>query len=139
MTKLSLFSIVLSFLMLIAPVKAQEAPAPWQDVITGQVEAFRLHDSPAALSFAGASFKENFADPEQFYLAIANWGYAPILESRSHSFGSYQLVEAGVVLQRVTFTGKDQALYEAIYQLNLEADGWRVGGVQLIRTPGVGV
>ncbi len=61
----------------------------------------------------------------------------PIMESRSHSFGPYELVEPNVVLQNVKFVGNDLALYEAVYQLNKEADGWRVGGVQLIKTPGV--
>ena len=42
-----------------APVLAQEetAPAPWQEVISAQVQAFRDHDAPAAFSYAGASFQ----------------------------------------------------------------------------------
>lgn len=141
MTKLSLFGVILSLFLLIVPAQAQDKPpeAAWQDVITGQIEAFREHDSPAALSFAGATFKASFTDPEQFYIAIANMGYSPIMTSRGHTFGPYEMVEAGVVLQRVTLTGNDQSLYDAIYQLNLEPDGWRVGGVQLVKTPGMGV
>ena len=140
MTKLSWFGVIFSLFLLIAPAQAQEvdaAASEWQGVITGQVEAFRVHDAPVAQSFAGATFKASFTDPEQFFMAIMSWGYAPIMESRSHSFGPYELVEPNVVLQNVKFVGNDLALYEAVYQLNKEADGWRVGGVQLIKTPGV--
>jgi hypothetical protein len=107
-------------------------------VITGQVEAFRRHDAAGALSFAGASFKQEFADPALFEQAIREWGYAPLMESRSHSFGAYQQVSDIVVLQAVKFTGPDSVLYDAIYQLNREPEGWRVGGVQLVKTAAMG-
>ena len=141
MAKLSWFGVLLSILLLLAPAaRAQDDPAAaeWQAVITGQVEAFRMHDAPGALSFAGASFKQNFTNPADFEQAIRDWGYGAIMESRSHSFGPYQQVNETVVLQAVKFTGPDSVLYEAIYQLNKEPDGWRVGGVQLIKTAGMG-
>ena len=43
-----------------------------------------------------------------------------------------------VVMVGGSSTGKTRSLYEAIYQLNKEASGWRVGGVQLIKTAGMG-
>ena len=141
MTKLSWFGILLSLLLVFAPAaQAQDDPAAaeWQAVITGQVEAFRMHDGAGALSFAGASFKQNFPDPAAFEKAIRDWGYGAIMESRSHSFGPYQKVNDLVVLQAVRFTGPDSVLYDAIYQLNKEADGWRIGGVQLVKTTGMG-
>lgn len=140
MTKLSWFGALLSLLLLVAPAQAQDdiMAAEWQAVITGQVEAFRVHDAPAALSFAATSFKQNFPDPAAFEQAIRDWGYEAIMESRTHSFGPYQQVNETMVLQAVRFTGPDSILYEAIYQLNREPDGWRVGGVQLMKTAGMG-
>jgi hypothetical protein len=142
MTKLSWFGVLLSLLLFIAPAQgqAQDDPlaAEWQAVITGQVEAFRAHDGAGALSFAGASFKQNFTNPADFEKAIRDWGYSAIMDSRSHSFGPYQQVNEDVVLQAVKFTGPDSVLYEAIYQLNREPEGWRVGGVQLVKTTGMG-
>lgn len=141
MTKLSWLGMLLSLVLAFAPAaQAQDDPVAteWQAVITGQVEAFRMHDAPAALSFAGTTFKQNFPDPADFEKAIRDWGYAAIMDSRSHSFGQYEQVSGTAVLQAVTFTGPDSVLYEAIYQLNKEPDGWRVGGVQLIRTAGMG-
>jgi hypothetical protein len=141
MTKLSWFGVFLSLFLAVAPpAQAQDdaVAAEWQAVITGQVEAFRIHDGAGALSFAGASFKQNFPDPAAFEKAIRDWGYAAIMDSRSHSFGPYQQVNENVVLQAVRFTGPDSVLYDAIYQLNKEPDGWRVGGVQLVKTTGMG-
>ena len=141
MAKLSWFGVFLSLFLAVAPpAQAQDdaVTAEWQAVITGQVEAFRIHDGAGALSFAGASFKQNFPDPAAFEKAIRDWGYAAIMDSRSHSFGPYQQVNENVVLQAVRFTGPDSVLYDAIYQLNKEPDGWRVGGVQLVKTTGMG-
>ena len=140
MRKLSWLGVLLGFLLLVAPSQAQDdiMAAEWQAVITGQVEAFRVHDAPAALSFAATSFKQNFPDPAAFEQAIRDWGYGAIMDSRTHSFGPYQQVNEGIVLQAVRFTGPDSVLYEAIYQLNKEPEGWRVGGVQLMKTAGMG-
>lgn len=141
MTKLSWFGVVLAVLMLVVPAaRAQDDPlaAEWQAVITGQVEAFRTHDGTAALSFAGSFFQQTFADPEIFLQQIEAWGYGAIMESRSHSFGPFQQVNPDVVLQAVRFTGPDSILYEAVYQLNREASGWRIGGVRLLKTAGMG-
>lgn len=141
MTKLSWFGVLLALMMLAAPAaQAQDDPlaAEWQAVITGQVEAFRTHDGTAALSFAGTFFQQNFADPEAFLAQIEAWGYGAIMESRSHSFGPFEQVEPNVVLQAVRFIGPDSILYEAVYQLNREESGWRIGGVQLLKTTGMG-
>lgn len=140
MTKLSWFGVLLALVLFVAPAQAQDdiVAAEWQAVITGQVEAFRAHDAPGAFSYAAASFHQNFATPDAFVQAIRDWGYEAIMDSRTHSFGPYEQVNENVVLQAVRFTGPDSVLYEAIYQLNKEPDGWRVGGVQLMKTAGMG-
>jgi hypothetical protein len=118
---------------------AQPVATPWQDVITGQVQAFRDHDAPAALSFAGAGFQTRFKSPEEFFVAIMGSGYAPIMESRSHTFGPFQKIDDKTVAQQVRFSGADQRLYEAVYVLVEEEGGWRVQGVQLAKTEAVGI
>jgi Domain of unknown function (DUF4864) len=131
------------FLMFVAalPAAAQESPAPtpWQDVITSQVQAFRDHDAKAALSFAGQGFQAAFPSPESFYVSIMSSGYAPIGLSASHSFGTFQMVGDKSVAQVVKFLGAKQELYEAIYLLTEEPMGWRVQGVQLAKTPAIGI
>lgn len=112
---------------------------PWQDAITNQIQAFRDHDAPVAFSYAGAAFQVNFPSAEDFFIAIINGGYAPIMESKSHSFGKYQMIGEVGVIQEVRFTGNDQAIYGAIYQMTKEPEGWRVQGVQMFKEAGVAI
>lgn len=112
---------------------------PWQSVITSQIEAFRLKDAPGAFQYAAAGFQETFPTAEAFFVAIIASGYAPIMESRSHSFGGFRMMGDKVVEQEVRLVGNDQSLYEALYQLGEEPDGWRVRGVKLVKQPGMGV
>ena len=124
--------------VLFSAARAEDA-APWQDVITSQVQAFRDHDAPAALSFAGQGFQTRFKSAEEFFVTIMGSGYAPIMQSRSHSFGPFQKIDDKTVAQQVRFSGADQRLYEAIYVLVEEEAGWRVQGVQLAKTAAVGI
>ncbi len=136
-------SVVMALAMLLSPlvlpVRAQQEAPAWQVSITGQIEAFRHMDAAGAFSYAGAAFQVSFPTPEAFFLTIVGSGYAAIMESQSHSFGSFRMVDDTSVLQAVTLVGKDQSLYEAIYQLTEEPAGWRVQGVQLTKLDGMGV
>ena len=131
--------------MLGAMAQAQDAAAPavaiepWQSVITSQIEAFRAKDAPGAFQYAGAGFQVAFPTAEAFFGAIVGSGYAPIMESRSHSFGEFKKMGDKAVVQEVKLVGNDQSLYEAFYQLAEEENGWRVQGVQLMKQPGMGV
>ena len=143
MTRLSWLGVVLSAVLTFgAAAQAQDttpSPTEWQAVIAGQIRAFRVHDAPGALSFAGDEFKARYTDPEEFVAAIITSGYGPIVESRSQSFGDFRLIAPDQVVQEVKLTGNDQAIYEAFYVLGKESGAWRVHGVQLQKTPGMGV
>jgi hypothetical protein len=107
----------------------ERADAPWQTVISNQIEAFRLQDGAGALAVASAGFKAQFTDPQLFYETILAAGYGPILESRSHTFGEFQRIGADAAIQIVLIVGPEQDLYEAIYEMRNEVEGWRVFGV----------
>lgn len=146
MTKFSLAGVLVPLMLMVAPVNADDATAPpapspieWQATITGQIEAFRTHDAPGALSYAAAVFHQAYPDPKDFFIAIISSGYAPIMESTSESFGPYELLQPDQVMQDVKLMGKDQVIYDAIYSLTKEEGGWRVSGVQLQKTQAVGV
>lgn len=126
-------------LMLVVPVAAQQEATPWQDTITGQIEAMRIGDAATALGYAGAAFQVAFPDPAAFLVVVAQSGYEPILTSASHSFGPFQKLDAKSVMQQVHLVGKDQRLYEVFYQLMEEPGGWRVEGVQLTNSNAIGV
>lgn len=141
-------------LVLAAPAVAVETPAvpatpdvqaapmiatEWQDVITGQIEAFRAHDAAGAFQYAAAPFQTAFPSAEAFFATIVGSGYAPIMESTAHSFGEFTQLDEQHVAQEVKLTAKDLTLFEAIYVLTREANGWRVSGVQLAKTPGISI
>lgn len=113
--------------------------AAWQAVITGQIEAFRSGDGEEALSLAGEAFQARFKDPDAFVDAISASGYEPLVHSLSHSFGDFARPDPTHVVQVVKVVGPDQLLYQALYQLEEEADGWRVEGVALSREEGVAI
>lgn len=125
--------------MLTFSAQAEDVPKPWQDVITSQIQAFRDHDAPAALSYAGRGFQVTFPSPEAFFVSIISSGYAPIMESSSHSFGEFTMVGDTSVAQEVKLVGQDQKFYEALYLLTREETGWRVQGVRLVATDAVGI
>lgn len=114
------------------------APDDWQAVIKGQIAAFHAGDGAKALSFASAQFRDGFDDPQAFLSAVAAWGYAPILTSRSESYGKFTLVAPDEVVQSVTILGPDMVVYLALYDLQKEVDGWRVKAVQMSKTGGMG-
>ncbi|WEK05394.1 MAG: DUF4864 domain-containing protein [Candidatus Devosia phytovorans] len=135
-----ILAVILMVLGLCAPALAQEE-MPWQASVSGQIEAFRSGDGETALSFAGQAFRSQFdGQPEAFIVAIGAIGYTPIVESRSHGFGSFNRISDTMVMQVVKFVGRDQSLYEAIYQLADEpGEGWRVQGVVLRKEAGIGI
>lgn len=123
----------------VAPMQPESAAEPWQEVITSQIDAFRHKDAPGAFQYAAAAFQTSFPSAEAFFVTIVSSGYAPIMESRSHTFGAFKMVDDKTVLQEVKLLGNDQGLYEAFYQLTEEPVGWRVQGVQLMKQPGMGI
>lgn len=135
-------SMVLLPVMMLVPARAEDpAPVPeaWQAAITAQIVAFRQHDAEAAFVYAAAPFHEGALTAEQFFDAIVGSGYAPIMTSKSHSFGPYKVLDDGSVGQVVHFVDADQKLYDAVYALSLEGSEWRVDGVQMMKVEGMGV
>jgi hypothetical protein len=127
------------------PQPPQSAPqvvvpaSEWQSVITGQIEAFRHHDATSAFSYAGAVFRVSFPDAATFYEVILASGYEPLMKSRTHTFGEFVRIDNKTVAQLVHIVGSDNLLYEALFRMGEEPDGWRVEGVALAKKPGVAI
>lgn len=133
---------VAGLLLLVAVPALAQGVAPeeaWQKVITGQIEAFRHGDAPEAFALAGTGFQDTFPNAVTFFEVIIASGYAPIMLSKSHSFGAFQRTDDKGVAQVVKFVGPHQEIYEAVYQLVEEANGWRVQGVSLGKPAGIAV
>ena len=115
------------------------ADAPWQAAITGQLEALRAGNGAAALDFAGAEFKAAYPDPKLFYGSLASSGYEPLVHSRSHTFGAFTRIDDNTATQIVIVVGPDQHVYEALYQVGQEPDGWRIKGVVIRQQPAIAI
>jgi hypothetical protein len=122
-----------------SPADVVPDPSAWQNVITGQIEAFRHGDAPTAFGFAAAPFQTAFPDAVTFMESIAASGYTPIFTSVSHSFGKFTKLDDQTVMQIVNLVGAKQELFDAVYQLTKEPGGWRVVGVQLMKSNGIAV
>lgn len=139
------FALIALLAVMMVPALAQQESADpptergWQTVITNQIEAFRAGDAGAALELAGSGFKQTYDNPERFMSDVLSWGYEPILQSVSHSFGEFRPGGEGVILQIVQVIGSDQGYYEAMYQMHYEDGGWRILGVAMGPKTGVGI
>jgi hypothetical protein len=118
---------------------SEPAASAWQDVISQQLQAFHDRDSDMAVHLSVAAVHASFGDPRQFIVALAHSGYAPLLDSRSHTFGLFSHRPDGSVLQEVKLVGGDQMIYEAIYSMRLEDGTWRVSEVGRLEKLGVAV
>jgi hypothetical protein len=133
---------VVMVLLSAQPALAQEAAKPetaWKAAITGQIEAFRSDDGEKALLYAGEAFRQEFTDPDEFVAAIAQMGYEPLVHSRSHSFGAFEQFDETHAMQIVNIVGPDQLVYEALYQMMMEPEGWRVEAVTMRQAEGLAV
>ncbi|MBJ3783518.1 DUF4864 domain-containing protein [Devosia sediminis] len=128
-------------LALLSPATGQELDTerPWEVSVTGQIEALRDGDGAAALALAGAGFRAAYMDPQDFIADIERSGYKPIGASRTHTFGTYRELASGMVVVSVELIGTDGQVWEAIYQVADEPEGWRVQGVVLRSTPGIAI
>ncbi|MGV3651380.1 MAG: DUF4864 domain-containing protein [Devosia sp.] len=107
--------------------------AAWQAVVGAQIAAFRDRDAEAAFGYAGAAFQQTYPSADLFFVVIMGSGYAPIMDSRSHSFGRFVKTSETEVVQEVQLVAPDRSIFTAAYQLKLEEAGWRVQGVALRR------
>jgi Domain of unknown function (DUF4864) len=115
-----------------------EADFAWRQVIIEQVAALRAGDAAAAFALAGAGFHESYTDPARFVADIRQAGYGPLLDSHGLKFGKFERVD-DVVAQAISFIAPDQQIYEGLYTLKMEAEGWRVQGVTIRAQNALGV
>ena len=93
-----------------------------QSTIDRQLKAFQANDGALAYSFAAPSIKRIFPTVEAF-MGMVTQGYAPVRRPRSYSFGKVQEMSPTAIVQQVILVGPDGKTYEAVYTLEMQADG----------------
>ncbi|MGB8817412.1 MAG: DUF4864 domain-containing protein [Rhizobiaceae bacterium] len=103
-----------------------------QDIIRGQIEAFKSGQDAAAYSFASPTVKGFFPDVSIF-MDMVKRGYQPVYNPKNYDFGRTKEPADGTVIQEVLVTGPDGKPWTAIYTLVRQSDGlWKINGVQLL-------
>jgi hypothetical protein len=115
---------------------AQADQGAIQDVIAGQIDAFQRDDFDEAFSYASPIIQHIFRSPAQFG-AMVKQGYPMVYRPQGIRFG--EISERGELsYQLVTFAGPNGRSYLAEYEM-LQLDGaWKINGVRLLDTAGLG-
>jgi hypothetical protein len=107
-----------------------------QQVIGGQIEAFKAGDGAKAYSYAAPSIKQVFTTVDIF-MNMVQTGYMPLYKPESYVFGKNALI-SGQVHQEVLVTDAQGKQWQAVYTLVRQDDGsWKVTGVKLNPYTGV--
>ena len=103
-----------------------------QGVILAQVLAFARDDAAAAYAQAAPAIREIFPAPDIFMSMVQN-GYAPVYRHKSFEFGESKS-EGNSIAQRVHIVDANGEAWEALYTLELQADGsYKITGCSLLK------
>ena len=103
-----------------------------QDIIRGQIEAFKSGQDAVAYSYASPYVKGFFPDVSIF-MDMVKRGYQPVYNPKNYDFGRVKEPADGTVIQEVLVTGPDGKPWTALYTLVRQPDGaWKINSVQLL-------
>jgi Domain of unknown function (DUF4864) len=103
-----------------------------QQVIQGQMNAFKVDDWNAAFAYAAPSIQTKFQSPQVFSQMVTQ-AYQPVYRPRGVEFREVKASEFGPT-QEVFVVGPDGLSYLAYYTMEKQADGtWRISGCFLVR------
>ncbi len=105
-------------------------------IISMQIQAFRDNEPDEAYSFASDFIKAKFPSPAIF-MAMVKGSYPMIWGPEKYKFVE-QRNHASNVIQRVVFTDTDDNLYFFDYLLLKTDNTWKIHGVYLVQSGGVG-
>ena len=128
-------------LMSLNPVLADDLAPPdrlaVQQVISGQLEAFKVDNGPLAYSYAAPLVTKVFPTVDIF-MTMVKRGYQAVYTNSQYKFGEIVTDTLGRPAQHVTITAGDGKRYEAIYAMEKQLDGnWKIAGVQMVEIPGL--
>lgn len=129
MRRLSVLAI--SLLLTTASFAGEAEVKAAQGSIDAQIRAFKADDNALAYSYAAPNIQRMFPTVDAF-MGMVNNGYQPVWKPQAYDFGKSEEPATGGVMQQVLLVGPDGKNYEAVYTLELQADGvWRITSVRL--------
>lgn len=126
---------VLAMLALIAlPAQADEGAI--QGIIDDQITAFRADDFDTAFTYAAPNIQGMFGSPSNFGAMVRN-GYPMVW--RPDGVEYLETRDRGAIWEQdVLITDGTGRLHTLRYSMVETPEGWRIAGVELLRTPDVG-
>jgi hypothetical protein len=113
-----------------AAAPAQDTAAQIKEVISDQIEAFRVDDLATAFGFASPAIRDLFGTADRFGEMVRE-GYPMVWHPGSVRFADLQ-ERGGKALQRVLVTDEAGALHLLEYEMVPLDGGWRIDGVRLL-------
>jgi Domain of unknown function (DUF4864) len=133
--RLTLIALMLLFSTALARADESVPPADAaaiQQVIQGQMNAFKADDWNAAFAYASPSIQTKF-ESAQVFSQMVTQAYQPVYRPRGVEFREVKASEFGPT-QEVFVVGPDGLSYLAYYTMERQADGsWRISGCYLVR------
>ena len=111
------------------PAVAQDGPI--EDVIQGQVEAFRAGDMEGAFAFASPGIRRLFGSPERFG-AMVEEGYPMVWRPSEVRYLDRREL-GSTVIQKVLMRDAAGVPWVLDYQMIECPDGWMIDGVRIER------
>lgn len=133
---LRLLIVTLIALKMTTPVAAQDNAGPIQDVISGQIEAFKADDFATAFDYASPMIQGIFRNPDNFGAMVRN-GFPMVWRPADVQFRDLK-GSGNLYAQRVLIQDTKGVYYLLEYQMVQTEDGWEINGVLLLEQPPVG-
>lgn len=106
-------------------------------VIRDQIAAFQADDFATAFTYASPTIRQLFGTPERFGHMVQH-GYPMVYRPADITMLDQRSI-GQTTIQRVRIRDAAGREHTLDYQMIPAEDGWQINGVQLLRTPDVGV
>ena len=106
-----------------------------QSTIDSQFEAFKADDFATAFTFATPSLQQLFQSPQNFQRMVTQ-GYPMVWRPAQVLFLNLRQ-ENGAMVQTVQIKDSNGFTHLLDYTMEQTPEGWRIGGVQILDTPGI--
>lgn len=108
-----------------------------EGTISSQLEAFKGDDFEKAFTFATPTLQQLFQSPQNFERMVTQ-GYPMVW--RFSEFRYLELAERdGAMFQKVQITDAEGVTHILLYRMQQTQAGWRIGGVQILKSVGATV
>ena len=122
-------------LLLAATFGAVAQQSEIEGTIGSQLEAFKSDDFDTAFTFATPSLQRLFQNPQNFERMVTQ-GYPMVWRPADVRYLDLRQ-ENGAMMQTVEITDAEGRVHLLAYRMEPTAEGWRIGGVQILKAPGV--